>query len=239
MNNLTNKDFWNNYWSTYKYVDIPTKFPFDSFLPLLINRKNFIEIGGFPGTISGYFYKKVCKDVTLIDFHINKEIINNLEKLNNLPLNSIKCIECDFFSFETVKKYDIVFSYGFIEHFENTEDVIRRHINLLSKNGSLLIVLPNFRGINGWVQFLLDKENYLVHNLNSMKFNVLENVLKNNNIHNIKIEYSKKPMIWLSPNVGTKSSHFIVKQFSYLLKLFPIKCRILSPFIIVYGEKLK
>ena len=75
----------------------------------------------------------------------------------------------DFFNFSTDRKYDIVFSLGFIEHFNNTRDVILRHVDLLASSGLLLIVLPNLLGLNGWIQRRFDKENYDVHNLKSME----------------------------------------------------------------------
>jgi hypothetical protein len=206
----------------------------------LTDVNSFIEIGGFPGTFAAYFYKQGCKDVSLLDFYIDKKRVNTFEKMNDIPQDTIQCIESDFFKFETNKKYELVFSYGFIEHFEDTKDVINRHKLLMNSNlmgrGKLLIILPNFRGINGLIQRIFDKSNFDAHNLQSMKKEYLKNILSELELKNIKVEYSRKPIVWLEPGIGTKSGRMCVKLFSHALKLFPVKCRLLSPFIIIYAE---
>jgi SAM-dependent methyltransferase len=198
---------------------------------------SFIEIGGFPGVYAAYFYKQGCKEVSLLDFYIDNNRINSFEKISNIPKDTIQCIESDFFKFKTEKKYDIVFSCGFIEHFMDTKDVITRHISLLADNGSLLIIVPNFRGINGLVQYIFDRKNLRAHNLNSMKFSVLKDIITDLGLKNISIEYTRKPMVWLEPKVCTSFIRKAVKLFSHFLKLFPVKCRLLSPYIVVYAKK--
>ena len=236
-NNLTDRNFWKAYWTNYEYEKIPSKVPFNAFFHRLKNKDSFIEIGGFPGIFSAYFYLKGCKEVSLLDFYIDEDIVRGFEKVNNIPENTIHCIESDFFTFKTRKKYDIVFSFGFIEHFYDTKDVIQRHSDLLADNGRLLIVLPNFRGLNGLVQYIFDRKNFHAHNLNSMKLSLLKEITVDLNLTNISVEYSRKPMLWLEPKVSTLLIRKLIKVFSYAIKLFPVKCRLLSPYIIIYAEK--
>ena len=147
-------------------------------MPLLTQGKNFIEIGGFPGLFAAAFYQRGVKDITILDFYINREIINNFEVKNSLPTGAIKCIESDFFEFKSDKKYDIAFSYGFVEHFEDTKDVIARHIDLVSKNGQLLMLIPNFLGLNGMIQYRFDKQNLEAHNLKAMDIDYLKEIMQ-------------------------------------------------------------
>lgn len=237
MNNYTDKKFWDNYWANYEFEKMPSEVPFIEYMPLLKGGNSFIEIGGFPGTMATYFYKNGIPDVTILDYILNKEVINKVEKMYQIPANTVKSIEADFFNYSSEKVYDIVFSYGFIEHFEDVKDVIKRHVDLVAQNGKLLIVLPNFRGINGWIQKVFDVENLNCHNLKSMEFGLLKNIMSELDVKNIKIEYTRKPMLWLRPNKGSKLTHLFVKFLSYFLKLFPIKNRYLSPFIVIYAEK--
>lgn len=234
---LTDRTFWENYWKNYEYEKIPSKVPFNYLMPLLKDKNNFIEIGGFPGVFAAYFYKKGCKNVSLLDFYIDQQIVNKFEEKNDIPANTITCIESDFFKFQSSQKYDIVFSYGFIEHFSDTEDVINRHIQLLADQGRLLIVLPNFRGINGWVQYIFDRKNYDAHNMESMKITYLREIIAKSGLQKASVEYTRKPIVWLSPNVGTLLGRKCIKLFSHFLKLFPIKCSLLSPYIVIYAEK--
>jgi len=238
QNELTDRDHWAKYWSNYRYEKIPSKMVYDKYIPE-IKGDSFIEIGGFPGINAAYFYKNVCKDVTLIDFYVDKSIVSKFEQINDIPKDSIKCIESDFFQFESERKFDIVFSLGFIEHFENVQDVIERHIRLLSEKGYLLIILPNFRGLNGYIQWAFDKKNLCAHNLESMKIEKLKKIMQNTNLRSWKIEYTSKPMVWLEPKPGifNKTGRTLIKYFSYFIKLFPIKGRLLSPFIIISAQR--
>ncbi|MDR3367162.1 MAG: class I SAM-dependent methyltransferase [Prevotellaceae bacterium] len=241
--NLTDRKYWQEYWKSYEYEKIPAKVPFKKFLPKLDGANSFIEIGGFPGVFAAYFYKRGCKEVSLLDFYIDKNMVGKFEKINGIPQGTISCIESDFFKFETDKKYDIVFSYGFIEHFVDTRDVMQRHVNLISlKNikiggGKLLIILPNFRGLNGLIQYVFDRKNFRAHNLSSMKLSTLRNIATDLGLKNISVEYSRKPIVWLEPAAGSKLLRKLIKLLSYFLKLFPVKCRLLSSYIIVYAER--
>ena len=236
---LTDRAHWAEYWSNYKYEKVLSKTFYDKYLKPLKGSQSFIEIGGFPGINSAYFYKNVCKDVTLLDFYVDKNIVLKLEQVNNIPQKSITCIESDFFLFETSKKYDIVFSMGFIEHFDDTKDVMERHIRLLSDKGNLLIILPNLRGLNGLIQWLFDRKNLRIHNLESMKIKNLESIMKESGMKSWTIDYTRKPMVWLEPKPGTRNAigRKLVKCFSYFIKLFPIKGRFLSPYIIISAQK--
>lgn len=238
-NELTDKQLWEEYWKNYKFQPVSNKPIYHKYLSSLKGKKSFIEIGGFPGLNASFFYNNICKDVTLLDFYVEKTIINKVEQLHNIPADTIKCIESDFFAYSSDKRYDIVFSLGFIEHFADTHEVIKRHYDLLSEKGTLFIILPNLRGLNGAIQHLFDKENLSIHNLKSMDIPLLKEICKRLNLKNIKVEYTRKPMVWLEPKPGivNKTGRILVKVISYFTKLFPIKGRFLSPYIVIWGEK--
>lgn len=236
-NKITDKEYWDNYWSNYQYDRIPKKVAFEKFMPKLTRGVNFIEIGGFPGVFAACFYQRGIRDTTILDFYINKEIVRNFEKINDLPEGAIQCIESDFFDFSSDKKYDVVFSYGFIEHFEDTHDVIRRHVDLLSENGQLLILIPNFLGLNGELQKRYDRENLEAHNLQSMKIPYLKGIMQTFNLYDVSVDYLGKPMVWLEPKPEHRKRRKWVKLLSYTVKLFPIKGKFLSPYIAIYARK--
>lgn len=236
-NKITDQAHWEEYWGNFQYDKIPDKVVFKKFMSQLISGKSFIEIGGFPGQISAYFYNHGIQDVTLLDFHLNNDTVRNFERINSLPLNSIKCIHTDFFNFKSERKYDVVFSSGFIEHFEDTFDVISRHVDLLSENGQLLILIPNFLGLNGTIQRRFDRQNLDAHNLKSMEIPYLEYIMDRFNLSDLTVEYIGKPMLWLEPKPENKNKRKWIKMLSYIVKLFPFKSKFLSPFIAIYARK--
>ncbi|MGI6574130.1 MAG: class I SAM-dependent methyltransferase [Fermentimonas sp.] len=201
---FTDKAHWEEYWQNYMHGNLPEKVVFSPFVPRLKEGKSFIEIGGFPGSHAAYFYRQGVRDVSILDFYIDREIVRKLEEANGLPADTIQCIESDFFAFTTEKRYDIVFSSGFIEHFEDTEAVIQRHVELLSEHGQLLILLPNFLGLNGKVQQWFDKANLNAHNLRSMEIPRLKEIMQLTGLREISVDYIGKPMVCgSSPNLKT------------------------------------
>lgn len=78
-------------------------------------------------------------------------------------------VQGDFFSFEPGRRYDVVASFGFIEHFEDWRAVVDRHIDLVAPGGHLLLTVPNFVGLlQRCFQATLNRESYLRHNLQAM-----------------------------------------------------------------------
>lgn len=238
-NNLTDREYWAAYWADYYYEEVPKRMIYEREFRNLKNKNSFIEIGGFPGINCAYFYKNGYRDVTLLDFYIDHKIVTRFERFNKIPEGSIQCIEADFFANDISRKFDVVFSSGFIEHFENTEDVIVRHVALLEENGELLVILPNFRGINGVIQYLFDRGNYNAHNIRCMDCNYLAEICKKQNLKNVKVTYYRRPMVWLEPKNRrlNKWMKWPIKLLSCGLKLFPIPCRLLSAFIIITARK--
>ena len=65
--------------------------------------------------------------------------------------------------------YDLVCSFGFIEHFEEVEEVLRRHARLVAPGGLLMVSAPNFSGF--WqktLHRLLDRVNFERHRVRSI-----------------------------------------------------------------------
>jgi SAM-dependent methyltransferase len=91
---------------------------------------------------------------------------------NNIDPNNV--IHTDFFDDEFQRKfcghYDIVVSRGFIEHFDNVEDVIDKHLNVLAEDGCLVVSIPNFgrRSLYGACASLFSKDLLKTHNTDIM-----------------------------------------------------------------------
>lgn len=75
----------------------------------------------------------------------------------------------DFFSHDFGRRFDLVYSVGFIEHFTDWRAVLRRQAELVAPGGLLLVNTPNFsRGFQKAFHRLFDRENLERHNLDSM-----------------------------------------------------------------------
>lgn len=198
-----------------------------------------IEIGGFPGILAGYLKKKFDYDTTILDYVIYPNIIRKVENVYSLKMGSIKAIKSDFLTYNSVKKYDVVISSGFVEHFENWRDILKRHYNLLSENGLLLVTMPNFLGINGYCQKLFDENNFKKHNLKAMNIKEIQIFLNTKKYTNSLVRYIGKPTLWLEPDAPVNQlTKTIINYLRKVLKRIPFKNnKLLAPYILIIALK--
>jgi excinuclease ABC subunit A len=125
-----------------------------------------------------------------------------------------------------------------VEFFENVPSILHK-IKVLQEVGLGYIKLGQSSTTlsGGESQRWFDKQNLDAHNLNSMDISILERIMKGFNLKDLTVDYIGKPMLWLEPKPENKSKRKWIKMLSYVVKLFPIKSRFLSPFIAIYARK--
>ena len=64
---------------------------------------------------------------------------------------------------ELVGQFDVVFSYGLVEHFEDTAAAVSALVRLLSTSGLVITIIPNMAYLNGALQRLLNRRIYELH----------------------------------------------------------------------------
>lgn len=195
MNNeLTSEDFWSNYWGTIELpVTVDHGFKNDRVIAAEIKKAlreekrqlSALEIGCAPGKwisfmalelgcqVNGIEYLKIAADKTV----------------ENLKIQNIKDFDIlsgDFFTYPFNKQYDVVMSFGFIEHFDNFDKVLEDQLKLVATNGYLIMGIPRFRGVNFLLQKAMDYflEDKLIpsHNLKTMNLKNYEVFAKKNNL---------------------------------------------------------
>ena len=241
--NLTDRGFWKSFWESRKNLIFYIKpdYVFGDILAGLIKQKgikNAIELGGFPGYYSIYLKKYQGLDTTLFDYYIHEGLIKELLAKNGLKEGDINIIESDLFTYTPEEKYDLVTSFGLIEHFSDTASIIKTHLQFLKPGGTLFITLPNFTGVNGWVQKSFDKENYDKHYINCMNPAFLAETCRQLGLKEVESYYHGKFTVWLE-NKSEQSAiaKSIVKAIwvtgKVFTKIIPIESKALSPYIVV------
>lgn len=165
---LASSDFWRN-----KYGDLPLEearadHPVIRWLSehLATGSGDCLEIGCFQGHYLPFFGR--------LGYRLNGiDIIPRVLEIPGwLQQRGFSCGEFqqqDFFSFKPYRHYDVVCSFGFIEHFTSWEDIVARHLELVAPGGMAIIMSPNFAGCaQKYFHCLLDKENFLRHYLPAM-----------------------------------------------------------------------
>ncbi len=246
-NQLTNREFWTNYWESKSNLDIEINKDYlfhDQFEDIAskVNIKSAIELGGFPGYYTIFLKKYLKLEATLLDYFVHQDILKNVLEKNNLTEQDINIIEADLFSYVPEKQYDLVFSCGLIEHFADTKDIISRHIQFLKPGGILFITLPNFKSVNGWIQKKLDKENYLKHNIDCMDPKLLALIASNLGLKEVKAGYLGQFSVWLEDkkhkSIPAKALFRLVWiTGKILVKFFRVKSKKIYPYIVLTGKK--
>lgn len=183
---LTGKEYWEDiYQQNFLLLNIVSNsrffqsyyhFAFQNILSRFIktpSHQSVIEIGCAPGN----YLIKFHRFFGLVPFGVEYapkgfyETVQNFQR-NGLPEKNI--ILADFFDEqfqkENCEKYDIVFSAGFIEHFSDPLDVLKKQFNLIRPGGLLICLIPNVKYINEW---LTSKDLVALHNQEIMNESIL------------------------------------------------------------------
>lgn len=247
QDNLTTRQFWVDYWEskTNLVFEVPDNYPFIKLLGKIVaeyKSKSLLEIGGFPGYFSVWAKKNLGIEVTLFDYVVIPKIINDLEEKNGLLKNSVEVIEGNLFNYVSDRKYDLAVSNGLIEHFEDTRNVIEKHINHLNEKGILLVSLPNFKSLNGWFQKTFDRENFDKHNTICMDLGLLTTICSELGLQKIDVRYNGLFMVWLEreyekPYLVRLLKNIIWLPLKVFFKLIPIETKYFSPYIVISAQK--
>lgn len=132
-------------WSFVKHpkFDFMTLYIMEQILSCVsFENKTVLELGAGTGRLSYLALKNGAKKVTLVDSS-ERAIALSKQLFKSIPPNSYNIICSDIFNFESIDKFDIVFSSGLIEHFKNDDrlKIIEHHVSLSSQN--CVIVHPS------------------------------------------------------------------------------------------------
>lgn len=173
---LTTSKHWDNYWeaarlpveiikgsqtSTTAILDVIDRFV-ASDSPLSV-----LEVGGAPGGYLVHLWREFGHDVCVLD---NSPVGIGLTRRNFLLLGIPgDVLQRDLFAPDRpIPQFDVVFSLGLIEHFDDTESVVAAHLEYLKPGGTLIVGCPNFRGVNLALLRRLSPSMLEWHNLDAM-----------------------------------------------------------------------
>lgn len=212
-----------------------------SILP--INKQfKFLEVGCAPGSWMYYFNENFGYQVEGIEYTENGVDLTkkNLEKLNV----STKVYHQDFLNNTLpLSSYDVVFSGGFIEHFDNPEIVVRKHIELLKPGGILILEIPNLRGVNYFFQNIIDGGIVKIHNTKIMNLDYFYHLGDSCGLNKIALRYIGKINFGLFAGSGIflKIGYVIQTLLNYIYFTWTknIFCdsKWVSPYIVAIYQK--
>jgi SAM-dependent methyltransferase len=192
--NLTSQQYWENY---YKHSHADKKHimsvcsQYDPFWNTFITDssagKTAIEIGGYPGRYLAYLADKFKLEPTCLDFNSDEKQIQRT--FETMDVSNYHILQRDFNLYLPKNQYDYVFSLGFIEHFENYDEILDKHLVYLKPGGRLLVMVPNKRYFRKIYGYLVDYKNLKAHNLKCMSLKTFKDFGKRNKLKTLCLEY--------------------------------------------------
>lgn len=179
MKGKTTEEYWNDVWSKPQRLRLPSRLNMATrnVQRLLRSRLHpntrFLEIGCAPGKLLAWVASVIGGKVSGVDYSPNG--IASAEELF-AALNLEADLRCENVMETTfpLSSFDLVFSAGVIEHFDDPAQIVRRHVDLTARGGTVLITVPNYGGWMGRLQGRLDPGNLKIHNLGIMNIDALK-----------------------------------------------------------------
>ncbi len=247
VRNLSDKSYWDRGW-TAEERDSHRHFLFREIIEQYINTTRsplpltYFEVGCAPGSIMAYFYHHFGCAVSGIDFAAADVTRNCLESQG---VAGYQLHTQDFRTFTTKRKFSIVASFGFIEHFTETGNIIAAHQRLVAPSGYLILEVPNLRYLNWLLYRCLRPEVLAMHNLRIMNPTQLQTqVTKSGEFEILHCNYFKST--FFSFNAGNVELHrspwlkgalLAGRRVLRVLKLENIPNRFASPYIILVARR--
>jgi len=194
-----------------------------------------IEIGCGTGSYMIYLSKEFGYRIDGLDYSNNMDYVRA-----NLAFNGIQDSElfsADFFEFEPARKYDLVLSGGFAEHFDDYELVVRKHAEFAKTGGLVVIIVPNLTHIHRLLCGWFAPEVLRVHRFPLMRSQTMRQSLENAGLSVLHCEYHKtfRPTYKLPKVIN--SSFRVVQKLLQASGLDNFGNRFGSPYLISVSRK--
>ena len=260
MENKYSLNVWEDYYKNEKKIHIKPKGGFfqsydlflcDSILAKYLpqNRKEkkdmkICEIGFGDGKL----LKKVADRFNYEPFGIEYA----KEGIKQAQGRGIKTIEGNAFDENILRKYheffDVVFSYGFIEHIIPPEKAIQMHMKLLKRGGYIVMQIPRFKKFN-WLKAKVFRPDLLpLHNLTIMEEEVISSLSKKEGIQEIfcknygtlklRIPMAQKNIRWHVLKIICSLEWVLNPLFRVFFKDKGFETKLFSPAVIFIGRKI-
>jgi len=180
MHSAVRQEYWDKGYEHLPLIYKPESIEFkDIFHRFLWLGGSCFEVGCYPGNFSIYLARNFEYTVSGIDTtpFLSDRLPKHFSE-HSVPIGNL--YHEDFMTFTTNHTYDVVCSFGFVEHFSNFEEVIERHIRLVKPHGTLILSCPNFAGLQYFLHRSFDSVNLERHVMEAMNLAKWREVLEQN-----------------------------------------------------------
>lgn len=229
----------NESWNINEWIRIA-----NSLLPS--TKQDYIELGCAPGTFTAALTRNKPWLISGIDYSVDSELFLDTLKL----VGKQACLhKGDLLETPIINQYDIVASYGLVEHFRGHSfgQIMSIHDNYLRNGGYVVISVPNFTGFPYLFHFLFDLPDLDRHNIDAMHPDSISGWLLDKKYNIIYKEYVGVMRLW--GNSSWVHSRLLGKSVAGLAVLLSkmaillgfigisLRGRAWSPYLLVIAQK--
>jgi SAM-dependent methyltransferase len=234
------KSYWNAVWRTLPPVEryegpVYEQHPVLSRFLSKSGGGDAIEIGCGTGNFMIYVNKEFGYRVDGLDYSDNMGYVRA-----NLSYNGVwdaELFNADFLEFVPSKKYDLVFSGGVAEHFDDHELVVRKHAEWAKPGGLVVIIVPNLTHIHRFLCGWFAPDVLRVHRFPLMRSEVMRQALEKAGLRVLHCEYHKTfRCTYELPGIIDLSARALRKLLR-ISGLDDIGNRFCSPYLIAVSRK--
>lgn len=172
-NEKTELTHWESAWAARPRLRFPTGIDIGTMNVLRLLKRylrpgiRYIEVGCAPGKILSWVGRQVGVPVRGIDY--SPTGVATVRWLcTGLGIEAeVRCEDAILSTFPS-EEFDLVFSCGLIEHFEDPSTMVAAHLRLVAPGGTVLIAIPNYSGLYLRMQRWFDPANLAIHNVRIM-----------------------------------------------------------------------
>lgn len=213
---------------------------FDRYVPHAGPNGTCFEIGCYPGNFLVHFGRRFgyrAGGIDMTPFVLDR--MRRYLEAHDVVVQDL--YQGDFLTFDAPRPYDLVCSFGFIEHFADFDNVLARHVDLVKPGGTLVVSCPNFRGLQYALHRLLDGTNLGRHVLGSMNVRRWRQVLEARGMQVVHDGYYRTMDFWWESPDQTPLQKLVARFVRHVGQGLDRRIhwpnRLTSPFLISISRK--
>ena len=199
----------------------------------------YLEIGCAPGKLLAWAASVLKAECTGLDY--SETGIAKCRALFDALGLKVNLYHIDFFDHRLQpSSFDVVTSFGFIEHFDDPGPVVQKHLDLVKPGGVALIAVPNYGGVYGSLQRWCDAPNLALHNLDIMNPDALTALIDSPDVESVRAYPFGAMSLWIV-NLDNRFPRPLANLISLVANtiglLQPLTINALAPMLVLEVRK--
>ena len=199
----------------------------------------YLEIGCAPGKLLAWAASVLKAECTGLDY--SETGIAKCRALFDALGLKVNLYHIDFFDHRLQpSSFDVVTSFGFIEHFDDPGPVVQKHLDLVKPGGVALIAVPNYGGVYGSLQRWCDAPNLALHNPDIMNPDALTALIDSPDVESVRAYPFGAMSLWIV-NLDNRFPRPLANLISLVANtiglLQPLTINALAPMLVLEVRK--